>query len=996
MHWFMIYAVSLLLSVFSTVAKAQPAAEIFLDFDSGGHRSPVRDIAFVDADTLVSVSEDKTVRVWDWQANVTLNTLRGQIGAGNEGKILALTAIPNSPLLAIGGFFAAPFSGEAYGDVRLFDQKSGRLVSVLRGLDLPVFDLDASEDGTRLAAVGQDGRLLVWHSPEEELQLDVDIVAAKGSLRAAGFVNSDAHIVTLAVDGAALWTVTGTAIPIPDGTPQVANPTALAIAPDSRSFAVAGGDGAVLVYSALDGTLIAELPQRPFLPGAIAFLDETRLVVSCALRCLDEHRSEIWNVAAAERLSVYAGHGPATYALAVAEDGVTVAVAGGYDHEVHIWNTETGEAVRTLKGQGKPVAAVGIAPDGSAIGWGTENPCPQRNACPRMQSRIEGVFNLPTVDERFTTPRPGKSDGASLDRGRFEVGSVEADTRSDTGARYEHEILDVRSGGKVTAQVLQTASTGYYHSGYTLTPTGDAVISAGSDGQIAAYDTANGNFTGAFVSVAGHTDDVGSLAVAADIARLATGSADQTFRLWNTETRELIASFFVTETDWIIWTPQGYYLASPDGDRLIGWHVNQGRDHEARFVRARQMKRHLHSPEIVKRAIALGDPVAAALEFRGRDDELSELLSRRPMDYDVRLLDDAPGQSGTMRLEITVRGVEETTPERFNIHVNDRMVADLTERGLEADGNNMRQVLEIPVIEGANEILVSGIDEQGFLVERGAFTFVDTATVAPKGKLYIAVVGVQDFPFLPTACGGRSCNLSFPVADAAEFLQTVSSKTAPMFESMEVLALVSNSALDDNTRWRAVFDSLADGVALEPEARAIEAELIDFLDLPGPDDTVILFAAGHGINIGEDYYLMAGDTRMQTSDRWKRSSLVDWRRIQEAMDRAVGRRIMVLDTCHAENAYNPRLEKDAADSRIVVLSATAANNTAAELNQLGHGVFTYALLQGLRGEAATDATGVRLFGLADYVSQEVTRLTSDRQVPFYHIGSSSNFLMALP
>lgn len=159
---------------------------------------------------------------------------------------------------------------------------------------------------------------------------------------------------------------------------------------------------------------------------------------------------------------------------------------------------------------------------------------------------------------------------------------------------------------------------------------------------------------------------------------------------------------------------------------------------------------------------------------------------------------------------------------------------------------------------------------------------------------------------------------------------------------------------------------------------------------------MILFVAGHGINIGEDYYLIAGDSRKLDPDRWKRSSLIDWRRIQEAMDRTVGRRIMILDTCHAENAYNPKLEKDAADSRIVVFSATAANNTAAEMDQLGHGVFTYALLQGLRGAASTDTAGVRILALADFVSREVVRLTSGRQEPFYHIGSSNNFILALP
>ena len=980
-----------------TVAFAQTTSEVFLDFDSGGHRSAVRDITFIEDDVLVSVSEDKTGRVWDWRTGVTLRSLRGQIGAANEGKVLALTDIPQSPFIAMGGFFAAPYSGEAFGDVRIFDRNSGTVVKVLRGLDLPVFGLAASSDGNRLAAVGQDGRLIVWRRIETDWMTELDIDVAAGSLRAVAFALQDRRIVTISAnDGAQLWSTSGERIPVSNGNTGVSRPTALAVSPDGRRFAVADDDGSITIRNTEDGNLIADLPQRPFLPGAIAFLNDDRLIVSCAVRCGDEHRSEIWNITDQERLSTYLDHGPATYALAVANDGNTVAVAGGFDHEIHIWNADTGSATRTLKGQGDGVTAVGITPDGHRIGWGTVNPCPELNACPREQSAISNAFDLPTPEKPFTTPRPFRDNGATMDRARFAMGSIEIKSENDPNARLGHELLEIFDGGKLTAQIAQTAATGSYNSGYTLLTDGASLVTAGSDGQIAEHDTSTGRLLGVFSSVAGHTDDVGSLAAASRVPRLITGSADQTFRLWNTETRELIASFFVTATDWIIWTPQGYYLSSPDGDRLIGWHVNQGRNSEARFIRARQMKRHLHSPEIVRRAIILGDAAAAARELRGRDDELQEILERKPMDYDIRVVDDGPGQNDTIKLEITVSDPDQTAPERFSIFVNERMVADVTNRGFVNDGDNLRQILEIPVSGGANEILVSGLDEQGFLVERGAFTLVEDTQPEPRGKLYVAVIGVQDFPHLTDACDGKSCNLSYPVADAAEFLRQISEKTAPMFEEMEVLALASNRALEDNTRWRATFDDLAGGTVLEPDARTIEAELIDFLDLPGPDDTVILFAAGHGINIGEDYYLMASDTRKQSSDRWKRSSLVDWRRIQEAMDRAVGRRIMVLDTCHAENAYNPRLEKDAADSRIVVLSATAANNTAAEVSQLGHGVFTYALLQGLRGEAATDPSGVRLFALADYVSREVMRLTRDRQVPFYHIGSSSNFVLALP
>src|SRR5690606_18432563 len=136
--------------------------------------------------------------------------------------------------------------------------------------------------------------------------------------------------------------------------------------------------------------------------------------------------------------------------------------------------------------------------------------------------------------------------------------------------------------------------------------------------------------------------------------------------------------------------------------------------------------------------------------------------------------------------------------------------------------------------------------------------------------------------------------------------------------------------------------------------------------------------------------------RKQDEDRWRRSSRVDWADIQKSLERAKGRRFMLLDTCHAANAFNARLEKDAAGARISALSATAANHPAAELPELGHGVFTHAVIEGLKGAANSSGDGVRILGLADYIYREVVRLTAKRQEPFYNIAQTENFLLSRP
>src|SRR6185503_15253589 len=86
-------------------------------------------------------------------------------------------------------------------------------------------------------------------------------------------------------------------------------------------------------------------------------------------------------------------------------------------------------------------------------------------------------------------------------------------------------------------------------------------------------------------------------------------------------------------------------------------------------------------------------------------------------------------------------------------------------------------------------------------------------------------------------------------------------------------------------------------------------------------------------------------------------------------------------------AYNDKLRGEARANRFVVFSATRPDQLAEEHTQYEHGLFTYALAHGLKGDAMDrQERTVRVSGLGFHVTREVRRLSEGRQEPEFSSG----------
>jgi uncharacterized caspase-like protein len=162
---------------------------------------------------------------------------------------------------------------------------------------------------------------------------------------------------------------------------------------------------------------------------------------------------------------------------------------------------------------------------------------------------------------------------------------------------------------------------------------------------------------------------------------------------------------------------------------------------------------------------------------------------------------------------------------------------------------------------------------------------------------------------------------------------------------------------------------------------------------------VIVFVAGHAINEGPNYRFLPTDAA-KSGERFLPASIVPWYAFQEAIEGAKGRRILFLDTCHAGNSYNQRLSNDSYQANVIVYAAARWDQLALEREDLGHGLFTYATLEGIAGKAAHFDTGgqVTTLALRDFLVARVAELATKlghRQEPQYFRGrDAENYTLA--
>lgn len=928
-----------LLLVGVCVCALAQQVKVYPRIETGTHTARVNRIG-VDAAQrfLFSVSDDKTARLWDLHSGKLLKVLRPPIGDGKEGELFAVASSPDEAEVAVGGFTEAEGSGKF--PVYIFDRESGAIRKTIPGLPQTARYLAYSKDGRYLAVAfkGQHGIRIYKGDGSSEVARDEKYGDSCYSLE----FDQSGRLVTASDDGSVRLYSSDFRLLHKERPPGGTDPMSARFSPDGKLVAVGFDDTtAVDVLSGNDLSFLYALqtPQGGNLANTLWSADGQTVCAAGKYRNSNAVYPVLcWSDAGKGKQSAFPAGGDTIQSILPLRDG---GIAFCEDSTVGV------------------LGRTGVAR------WQSESDRLdyRRRDFPRVSSNGNNVEVMPFYFDG--TEWTGRKISFSLADEKLEIdsestislqGATTSDLAIDSWENALHPTLDGRALQLDAYEMSRSLA---------ISPNKDSFV-LGTEWYIRKFD-ARGTpiWSSPIPGVAWGVN------ITADEQFVTATLNDGTVRWYTFDKGGEVLALFVDRDlqRWVAWNPDGFFTFKDGGDALIGYQINHGPDAAGEFIKVDQLRKVFYRADLIDQVLK-PDGAAKVLAARNRVGDISQVLSSG-LPPEIESISVAPtSDPDNYLVQFRVKDLG-GGHGRIVYRIDGAEIEGRVGRGeveVKGAGNDTNSRL-ISVGPGEHELSITAFSGNGKIESRPIKYRLTGRQATGRANLYVVAAGISHY---------SDHSMDDGVTFAAQDAESIAAKFREQ-EGKGLYQKVSAIALPDS---RATAKGIQDAVAqLATKVK--------------PEDTFVLYLAGHGTAEHGEYYFIPWEAEYTNLAEQLKKSL-SGEAIQGLLAKIpTSKSALILDTCGSGQIVTGRgdeekktIEKVAIISGHAVLAASNSDKMALDGYQ-GHGVFTFFLLQGLDAADSDPQGTVLITRLAEYVQTRVPEITTQkygyRQVPLSSI-----------
>jgi WD40 repeat protein len=727
----------------------------------------------------------------------------------------------------------------------------------------------------------------------------------------------------------------------------------LAFSGDGKSFVVGGQTGKISLMDAETGKVIKDLTGISLMHPAmsLAFSPDGRFLlaggVNANLQLLDAASGKL-----IRDLNGHSGFGKygTVWSVAFSFDG-RYGLSGGADGTARLWDIATGKNIRTFK----------------------------------LSSRVGAVAFMPKSGEIVA----GDNDGL------IKIWDVETNRVVRT---FREKLGVVSIAVSSDEHYLFLATQNDMFSGTLLAP---AYAAAGTlqEKKVSQWNLATGERLHEYTfQIPKAVQSAAAVRLSPDNKRLFVGG-DSSLRIIDVPTwKEIAMATGFEDGEWIVITAEGYYNASPKGAEYLRVRAGKNSYGVDSFYDV------FYRPDIVAAKLR-GEDISGLVTLTMKDviknpPPVVEFTTTPPSSdqprarvcYDVK---SSGGGIGEVRLfqngkliqsDGYYRDIAKQTNGKAEalamnskaIYENMRSVSVMGTAGeapsaSKPKGNVYDACTTLDAIPGENEVSLAAFNSSNTVQSAlKSVTFTSTRKPEPS-RLYILSVGIDKYR-------DTGVTLKYAAKDAGEIAAALRKESASLYDPSRI-------------HFTLLIDGQATKAALLNKISELAAEI-------RPTDTFILFVAGHGVLLQNQYYMLTHDFDGAVSDAGMVSSneIVEMSKKIKSLSQ-----LFIFDTCHAggmdaivSGLYDARMSVLAKKMGLHIYASASSVQEALDGYQ-GNGLFSHTLLEGLNNNRQADRNNdnrVSLVELGNYAKAKTVDISKGLgrvQTPFIiNFGKDSN------